>query len=439
MHPYELILKKRNGNKHAAEEINFLIQNFTANLLPDYQMAAWAMAVYFRGLDFEETFYLTKALQNSGTTLDLSFLPGVKVDKHSTGGVGDKTTLILVPLLASLGLPMLKMAGRGLGHTGGTIDKLSSIPGFKTDLSLEEIFSQMQKIGLAIVSQTSDLAPADKKLYQLRDATATADVPSFIASSIMSKKLASGADALVLDVKVGRGAFCPTKEDALSLAQMMVKIGEKSGLKTVALLSEMNQPLGMAVGNALEVKEAISILQGGGPDDLKELSLELGSLLLFLAGKVKKPSLAKEILEEKLKDGSALNKFGEMIAWQGGERRFIDDPHRFLPRAEHIFEIKANKSGWVGLADALGIGLASMFLGAGRKKAEDTIDPAAGVILKVKRGDRIKRGDILAEAHTNQEEKEATDGLSSLEASFVIEKEKPDDLPLVYDIIGDID
>jgi len=436
VHPYELILKKRNGNKHSAEEINFLIQSFTANLLPDYQMAAWAMTVYFQGLDFEETYYLTKALQNSGTTLDLSFLPGVKVDKHSTGGVGDKTTLILVPLLASLGVPMLKMAGRGLGHTGGTIDKLSAIPGFRVDLGQKEIFEQMQKIGLAIVSQTADLAPADKKLYHLRDATATADVPSFIASSIMSKKLASGSDALVLDVKVGRGSFCSSEKDAVFLAEMMVKIGEKSGLKTVALLSEMNQPLGMAVGNALEVKEAISVLKGGGPDDLKELSLELGSLLFFLAGKAEKTTPTKEVLEKKLKDGSALAKFGEMVTFQGGDDRLVESPSSLLPQAKHIYKIKSQKSGWLVTVDAMEIGLSSMQLGAGRAKMEDTVDPAAGILLKFKRGDKVVKGDILAEVHTNKEGREIEEALLRLGAAFEIGDNKPKALPLIYGTVG---
>lgn len=398
MRAYEIILKKRNGLALTGAEIDYLIKGYVAGLVPDYQMAAFAMAVYFQGMSREETLALTMAMVQSGETVSLADIPGIKVDKHSTGGVGDTTTLVLVPLVAAAGVPVAKMSGRGLGHTGGTLDKLESIPGFRTDLSREELADQVRRIGAAVAGQTANLVPADKALYALRDVTATVDSLPLIASSIMSKKLAAGADAIVLDVKCGDGAFMKNLDDALALARAMVEIGRGAGRETVAILSAMEQPLGRAVGNALEVEEAIKTLRGEGPADLEELCLVLGGQMLCLAGKVPDPARGSELLKGLL-GGAALNKFKELIAAQHGDARVADDPS-LLPQAPVRLELPSPAAGFVQRIRAESIGRSAMLLGAGRETKEDAIDPAAGIVLLKKAGDAVKAGEPLAVLHT---------------------------------------
>ena len=395
---YEIILKKRNGLALTGAEIDYLVKGYAAGLVPDYQMAAFAMAVYFQGMSREETLALTMAMVQSGETVSLADIPGIKVDKHSTGGVGDTTTLVLVPLVAAAGVPVAKMSGRGLGHTGGTLDKLESIPGFRTDLSREELADQVRRIGAAVAGQTANLVPADKALYALRDVTATVDSLPLIASSIMSKKLAAGADAIVLDVKCGDGAFMKNLDDALALARAMVEIGRGAGRETVAILSAMEQPLGRAVGNALEVEEAIKTLRGEGPADLEELCLVLGGQMLCLAGKVPDPARGSELLKGLL-GGAALNKFKELIAAQHGDARVADDPS-LLPQAPVRLELPSPAAGFVQRIRAESIGRSAMLLGAGRETKEDAIDPAAGIVLLKKAGDAVKAGEPLAVLHT---------------------------------------
>lgn len=398
MRAYEIILKKRNGLALTGAEIDYLIKGYVAGLVPDYQMAAFAMAVYFQGMSREETLALTMAMVQSGETVSLADIPGIKVDKHSTGGVGDTTTLVLVPLVAAAGVPVAKMSGRGLGHTGGTLDKLESIPGFRTDLSREELADQVRRIGAAVAGQTANLVPADKALYALRDVTATVDSLPLIASSIMSKKLAAGADAIVLDVKCGDGAFMKNLDDALALARAMVEIGRGAGRETVAILSAMEQPLGRAVGNALEVEEAIKTLRGEGSADLEELCLVLGGQMLCLAGKVPDPARGSELLKGLL-GGAALNKFKELIAAQHGDARVADDPS-LLPQAPVRLELPSPAAGFVQRIRAESIGRSAMLLGAGRETKEDAIDPAAGIVLLKKAGDAVKAGEPLAVLHT---------------------------------------
>jgi len=415
---YDIILKKRNGHTLAPAEIDFLIQGYTRGDIPDYQMAAWAMAVYFQGLNARETRALTRALEYSGEHVDLSGIPGIKVDKHSTGGVGDTTTLVLVPLVAAAGVPVAKMSGRGLGHTGGTLDKLESIPGFRVELSVQEMIDQVKEIGLAVIAQSANLVPADKKLYALRDVTATVDSMPLIAGSVMSKKLASGCQAIVLDVKCGRGAFMPELDAAVELARLMVDIGNDLERQTMALISQMEEPLGLAVGNALEVAEAISTLKGAGPHDLEELCLELGSLMLLAAGRVRERFEAVELLRRLLKSGAALDKFAKMIAAQGGDPRVIDNPG-LLPKASCVLPVRALQNGIVREIDALEAGLAAMIAGAGRAAKEDGIDPAAGVLFKLKTGSAAARGDVLAEVYSNSPAK-AAEAAGRLEKAIVI-------------------
>ena len=345
MRMYDLIMKKRNGEALSKEEIQYMITEYTARSIPDYQMAAMMMAIYFRGMNKQETIDLTFAMANSGETLDLSGIDGIKVDKHSTGGVGDKTSLALTPMVAALGVKVAKMSGRGLGHTGGTIDKLESFPGFSTNLTDSSFISQVNEIGVAIMGQTAELAPADKLLYALRDVTATVDNLSLISSSIMSKKLAAGADAIVLDVKTGSGAFMKTEEDSFALGRAMVDIGNGAGRRTVAVVSDMDQPLGYAVGNALEVKEAIETLKGNGPKDFTELCMTLGSQMLILGGKAESVEEARALLQKVIDDGSALQKFAEFVHAQGGDERAVFDT-KLLPQAQFVTEIKAQTSGW---------------------------------------------------------------------------------------------
>lgn len=376
------------------EEIRFLILGFSRGEVPDYQMAAWLMAVCFVGMTSEETAELTAAMIDSGDRVDLSPIPGVKVDKHSTGGVGDKTTLVLGPLVAACGVPVAKMSGRGLGHTGGTLDKLESIPGFRTDLARDRFLDQVRRIGIAVTGQTKDLVPADGAMYALRDVTATVESLPLIASSIMSKKIAGGADAIILDVKTGNGAFMRTPEAARELAQVMVGIGRGLGRPTRAVLTDMDQPLGRAVGNALEVREAVEVLEARGPGDLRELCLTLGSEILALAGKTADPGGGRELLERAIADGSARRKLEEMVAAQGGDPRSLNGER--LAVSSQTMEVRADRSGSVARIDARAVGLAAMALGAGRTKKGDPIDPGVGVVLNKKIGDRVNIDESLA-------------------------------------------
>jgi len=435
MRAYDVILKKRNGNSLTTEEIRFMINGYMDGTVPNYQMAAFVMAVFFRNLDPKETSDLTAALVDSGMRADLSDIPGIKVDKHSTGGVGDKTTLILVPLVASLGLRVAKMSGRGLGHTGGTIDKLKSIPGFRTDMTIKEFVRIAKEVGAAIVGQSKDLVPADKKLYALRDVTATVDSIPLIASSVMSKKIAAGCDAIVLDVKVGGGAFMKNREEARALARLMVDIGSQMSIPTVAVLSRMDQPLGQAVGNALEVSEAIATLRGQGPEDLEELCVELGAQMLCFGEDNRNFAEIKRDLRDSLDTGKALEKFRDIITAQGGDPAVIEHPEK-LPRAGYVKEVTAVEEGYVTFMDAEKIGLAAMVLGAGRKTKEDEIDPAAGLIVNKKIGETVKKGEILAEMHTN--DPAALERVEELVyRAYGIGRQKATPLPLVLEIIRD--
>jgi pyrimidine-nucleoside phosphorylase len=398
---YDIILKKRRGHELSSDEITSMICRYTEGGIPDYQMSAFLMAVFFQGMSVRETCDLTMAMAHSGETVDLSGIHGVKVDKHSTGGVGDKTTLVLAPLVASLEIPVAKMSGRGLGHTGGTLDKLESIPGFRVDLSKDEFVEAVNRTGIAVVGQTASIAPADKKLYALRDVTATVDSIPLIAGSICSKKLACGADAIVFDVKAGRGAFMKSEDDAKRLARLMVDIVRGAGKTGAALVSDMNQPLGYAVGNSLEVIEAIRTLRGEGPEDLRELCLSLGSLMLVLGGKAKSVEDARPNLIRALETGAALSKFADLVSAQGGDVKVIEAPDILLPSASCLEAVPSARSGYISEIDAEKIGVASMILGAGRRTKDDTIDPAAGIIVLKKIGDRVEQGEPLVMLHTN--------------------------------------
>lgn len=433
MRAYDIIYKKREGKKLNKEELEFLINGYVNGDIPDYQLSAWAMAVYFQGMDAEETANLTMLMAESGDMIDLSPIEGIKVDKHSTGGVGDTTTLILAPLVASAGIPVAKMSGRGLGHTGGTIDKLESIPGFNTSLSRDKFFDNVNQHGVAVVGQTGNLTPADKKLYALRDVTATVESIPLIASSIMSKKLAGGADAIVLDVKTGNGAFMKDFDSAKKLAEAMVAIGKEVGRDTAAYITDMNQPLGKAVGNALEVKEAIKTLQGEGPEDLTELCIELGAGMLQLAGRITDLEEGKNILRENLKNGKALDKFAEMITAQGGNAKVVEDLS-LLPTADSTAEVKAEKAGYISEIKALDVGLSAMILGAGRENKESKIDLAVGLELKKKTADQVSEGDTLAVLHYNDSKNLAEAEKKLLEA-FTITAEKQKKNELLYEII----
>lgn len=397
MRMVDVIQAKKDGKALSREQIRYFTEGIVSGDVPDYQAAALLMAIYFQGMSPEETLDLTMAMVDSGDQTDLSAIPGVKVDKHSTGGVGDKTTLILAPLVAACGVPVAKMSGRGLGHTGGTIDKLASIPGFSTELSMDRFLRCVQEYGLAVAGQTGHLVPADKKLYALRDVTATIDNVSLIAASIMSKKLAAGADAIVLDVKTGSGAFMQTVAEARVLAKAMVDIGNGAGRRTVAVLTDMDQPLGLAVGNALEVREALEVLRGGGPDDVREICLVLASEMLALAGKGE-PAVCRTLAVEALDSGRALQKFRDMVAAQGGDARVADEPDR-LPVAQAIKPYTAKTGGVLHRIVSDRLGMASMMLGAGRKTKEGTIDPASGIVLLKKPGSRVEPGEPIAMLH----------------------------------------
>lgn len=400
MRMYDIIIKKRNGSELSKEEIDFFIQGYTKGDIPDYQMSALLMAIYFKGMNKRETADLTMAMVDSGEKLDLSAINGVKVDKHSTGGVGDKTTLVLAPMVASAGVPVAKMSGRGLGHTGGTLDKLESFENLKVQLEMQDFINNVNKSQIAVCGQTSDLAPADKKLYALRDVTGTVDNLSLIASSIMSKKIASGADGIVLDVKTGSGAFMKDVDAAFELAKEMVDIGSNLNREVVALVTEMNEPLGYAVGNSLEVKEAIDTLMGKGPDDLLKLCLELGSNMLVIGGRANSVEEAKSILIDNIKSGASINKLAEMVKAQGGNSAQVFNPE-LLPKASQVIELKSQKTGYVSNINAEHIGIAALLLGAGRETKESTIDYSVGIVLNKKVGDYVNAGDILAYIHAN--------------------------------------
>lgn len=402
MRMVDIIEKKRDGQELTTAEINFFIEGYTKGEIPDYQASALAMAIYFQDMNDRERADLTRAMVESGDTIDLSAIDGIKVDKHSTGGVGDTTTLVLAPLVASLGVPVAKMSGRGLGHTGGTIDKLESIAGFHVELTREQFIDLVNRDKVAVIGQSGNLTPADKKLYALRDVTGTVNSIPLIASSIMSKKIAAGADAIVLDVKTGDGAFMKTQEDAEELAHAMVRIGNHVGRKTIAIISDMSQPLGFAIGNALEVKEAIETLQGKGPKDLTELVLTLGSQMVILAGKAKTSKEAKEMLLDAIHSGKALAKFKEFLANQGGDASIVDDLTK-LPQAKYKIELPAKQSGYISRMVADEIGVASMILGAGRATKEDVIDLAVGLVLHKKVGDKVEEGESILTIYSNRE------------------------------------
>lgn len=404
MRMYDIIMKKRNGGELTAEEIHFFVSGYTRGEIPDYQASALMMAIFFQKMSKAETHALTMAMARSGEMLDLSAIHGVKVDKHSTGGVGDKTSLALTPMVAACGIPVAKMSGRGLGHTGGTIDKLESFAGFSTAISTERFIENVNRIGIAIMGQTAELAPADKKLYALRDVTATVDNLSLIASSIMSKKLAAGADAIVLDVKTGSGAFMKELEDARALAQEMVDIGSEAGRRTIAVISDMDQPLGYAVGNALEVKEAINTLKGEGPADFTELCLTLGSQMLIAGGKTEDAAQAREMLEKVIRNGSALRKLSEFVEAQGGDSVAVYEPER-LPKASVIRTVSSPTEGYIRHIACDEIGICSLMLGGGRETKESEIDLSVGLVLRKKVGDYVAKGEALAYIHANEEEK----------------------------------
>jgi len=426
MRIYDLIIKKRNGGRLEKEEIYYLIEQYTAGKIPDYQMSALMMAIYFRGMDDMETMDLTMAMTYSGDVVDLSDINAVKVDKHSTGGVGDKTSLMLAPLVASCGVCMAKMSGRGLGHTGGTIDKLESIPGFDTQIDIETFKDNLKKHGIALMGQTLQLAPADKKLYALRDVTGTVENMSLIASSIMSKKLAAGADVIVLDVKTGSGAFMKTYEDSFDLATKMKWLGNRAGRKVAAVISDMNQPLGRAVGNALEVKEAIETLKGGGSPELRQLCLTLGSQILTLSDKAKDIDEAERMLVSAMDSGAAFNKFKEFVTAQGGDAAVADDTS-LLPAASIIEPVPSPVSGYVSSIICDEVGMCSLVLGGGRASKEDEIDLSVGLIIEKKIGDEVKEGEPIAFIHANDREKlkEATQRLLNAYSFSDIRPEPP--------------
>lgn len=434
MRALDLIIRKRNGESLTGDEIDYLVRGYTRGEIPDYQMAAFLMAVFLKGLTFDETRDLTRALIRSGEVVDLKGMPGIKVDKHSTGGVGDKTTLVVVPLVAAAGVTVVKMSGRALGHTGGTIDKLQSIPGFRTDLDLDEIKELASRVGAVVAGQTANLVPADKKIYALRDVTGTVDCLPLIASSVMSKKIAGGADRIVLDVKVGSGGFITEVATARELASWMVKLGMEFDRRTVAVLSSMEQPLGNAVGNALEVREAIITLQGKENSELTELSLTLGSQMLYTAGVVSSPPDGYETLRKLLRRGAGLEKMRQIIEAQGGNPLVVDDLS-LLPEAANRVDIKAPASGYVREIKAREIGWVSLLLGAGRLRKEDRVDPAVGIILLKKVGDYVQEGEPLAVLHVNKKDFLPEAERRAMEA-YTIGSEAPTPNPLIYEVVS---
>ncbi|KFA57615.1 pyrimidine-nucleoside phosphorylase [Mageeibacillus indolicus] len=429
MRMYDLIMKKRNGEALTSVEIKELINGYVAGTIPDYQMAAFLMAVYFRGMTEAETLAMTLAVAHSGDMVDLSGIDGVKVDKHSTGGVGDKTTLIIAPIVAACGVKVAKMSGRGLGHTGGTVDKMESIPGMRTTLEQKEFFEVVNKTGLSVIGQSGNLAPADKKLYALRDVTATVDSIPLIATSIMSKKLAAGNDCILLDVKTGSGAFMKTIDDSIKLAQTMVKIGENAGKRTVALITNMDIPLGHNIGNSLEVVEAIEVLRGKGPQDLVGVCESLASNMLYLAGRGDLPTCLAQV-RSAIADGSALERLKAMVAAQGGDVAVIEDPDKFT-KAKYTYDVLCPRSGYISFMDTEGCGIASAMLGAGRETKDSAIDYSAGIIIHKKTGEAVKQGEVMATLYADKEQLFEAAAAEYL-AAVRIEDEKPKKEPLIY-------
>lgn len=433
MRMLDIIAKKRDGHELTTKEIQFFVEGYTKGEIPDYQVSALMMAIYFKDMTERERADLTMAMVHSGETIDLSAIKGIKVDKHSTGGVGDTTTLVLAPLVAAVGVPVAKMSGRGLGHTGGTLDKFEAIPGFKIEIENQQFVDQVNRDKIAVIGQSGDLAPADKKLYALRDVTGTVESIPLIASSIMSKKIAAGADAIVLDVKTGAGAFMKTQEDAEQLAHAMVKIGNNVGRKTMAIISDMSQPLGYAIGNALEVKEAIDTLKGNGPSDLHELVLTLGSQMVVLGEQAKTLEEAREKLLEVMKNGKAIEKFKVMIKDQGGDESVVDQPEK-LPEAPYKIELPAKSAGFISKLVANEIGIAAMQLGAGRATKDDVVDFSVGIVLNKKVGDAIQEGESILTIHSNKQSIEAI--IEKLYHNIEI-SDHADPLPLIHSIIVD--
>ena len=428
----DLIEKKQKNELIKTDEIKNMIQSYTNNEIPEYQMSAMLMAIYFNGLTKEEIRDLTLAMAESGDEIDLSDIEGIKVDKHSTGGVGDTTTLVLAPLVASVGAPVAKMSGRGLGHTGGTLDKLESIEGFHIEISEDEFIDLVNKNHLAVIGQTGNITPADKKLYALRDVTGTVGSIPLIASSIMSKKIASGADAIVLDVKTGSGAFMKSKEDAEALAETMVQIGNSVGRNTMAVISDMNQPLGNAIGNALEVEEAIDTLKGEGPEDLTELCLVLGSQMVYLAELAPSLEEARKMLEENIENGKALEKFKSFVQAQGGNPEVADHPKEILPQADLKIEVKADKAGVISKVNADELGVAAMLLGAGRETMESELDLAAGLMLHKKIGDPVEKDETMVTIYSNKEDVDAS--IKKIKDNIEISKDAKA-LTLIHEVI----
>ncbi len=431
IHPAQLIQRKRDGGELSADELRELVLGYAREEIPDYQLAAFCMAVYFRGLTSSETYALTEAMIASGETIDLGAALGRRVvDKHSTGGVGDKTSLAVGPIVAACGVPFGKMSGRGLGHTGGTLDKLESIPGFRVELSRDEFVEQVRTVGLAIVGQTADLVPADKKLYALRDVTATVDNVSLIAASIMSKKIAAGADAIVLDVKVGDGAFMKTAADAAILAETMLDLGRRAGREVVCMLTDMDQPLGSAVGNALELREAVATLNGAGPKDFGELVLDASARLLALSDLGVDVAGGRRLAEEAVANGSARSTYERWIDAQGG-----DPAESALPRAPVVAQVEAPHAGYVARLGATAVGLAALRLGAGRRTKDDAIDHAVGVVCRRKRGDEVAAGEVLAEVHA-RDERTAAEAVRVVLGAYELADEPPPQRPLVLEVLA---
>ena len=433
MRMYDLIMKKRNSLELSKEEISYIIKEYVAGNIPDYQMSAFLMTIYFKGMSKEETLCMTMEVAHSGDMVDLSSIKGVKVDKHSTGGVGDKTTLIIAPIVASLGVKVAKMSGRGLGHTGGTVDKLESIPNFKTILSREEFFNIVNKIGVSVIGQSGNLAPADKKLYALRDVTATVDSIPLIAISIMSKKLAAGNDCILLDVKTGSGAFMKTVDSAIELAKEMVDIGSNAGKNTLALITDMDIPLGYNIGNSLEVIEAVETLRGRGPKDLTEVCIQLSANMLYLAGKGSIEECI-HLANRAIEDGSAYNKFIEMVEAQGGDSNVIKDVDKF-EKSKYAFEVKSEYSGYIHSMDTESLGIASVMLGAGRETKDSIIDFSAGIIINKKYGEYTEAGEVLATMYANDESLFEAAAKKYLEA-IEIKNTRPEIIPLIYARVG---
>ena len=433
MRMYDIIRKKKSGKALTGEEIRFMTEGYAKGSIPDYQMSALMMAICFQGMTKEETLSLTLAMRDSGEVLDLSGIQGIKVDKHSTGGVGDKTSLVLAPMIAALGIPVAKMSGRGLGHTGGTIDKLECFPGVSTELTKEQFCQNVNRMKMAIMGQTAQLAPADKKLYALRDVTATVDQLSLIASSIMSKKLAAGADAIVLDVKTGSGAFMKEEKDAFALAEEMVEIGKSAGKKMAAVITDMDQPLGNAVGNSLEVKEAILSLNGLGPKDLMEVVYALGTEMALAAEKADTKETAEELLKQTIQEKTALDKLAEFVEAQGGDKRYVYQPE-LLPAAAIQMQVINTEAGYVGGIQAEEIGLASLILGGGRMTKDSPIDLSVGVLLHKKRGQAVQPGEALATVYANDME-QAKEAYGKIVRAFSIQPQAPKQRPMVKGIL----